>query len=105
MSVWPELIKTALLGTARQPLKLPASTGKLGDVLARIETSEAERAVLSAAAMVSVYRRVGAQPITFDAPLPTVCPDETRPRCSARAGLRLTSMLNGEQQIVLPWNG
>lgn len=102
MSVWPELIKTALLGTARQPLKLPASTGKLGDVLARIETSEAERAVLSAAAMVSVYRRVGAQPITFDAPLPTVCPDETRPRCSARAGLRLTSMLNGEQQIVLP---
>jgi hypothetical protein len=102
MNVWPDLIKTALLGTARQPLALPAQPGQLGDVLARIDVSDAEHALLSASAIVSAYRRVGAQPVIMDVPALTTCTEETLPRCSARASLRLMALLNGEHQAVLP---
>ncbi len=102
MNVWPAVIKAAMLGTSRQPIDLSAPGGQLGDVLSRIDPGEAEHALLSAAAIVSAYQRVGTQPPSLDAALPTPCADETLPRCSTRAGLRLTSMLNGEQQAVLP---
>lgn len=105
--LWQELVATALLGTERQPPSFALhgsvpQTSALNDALTRLDLNEREQALLSAAAIVNLYQRCGAQPpIDPQAPIDVCQPDETL-RCSRRAGRRLEQMLSGEYPQVLP---
>jgi hypothetical protein len=97
VSAWPQLVSAALLGTARRE---PPQDAPLA-----IERASAEAALLARAATTAVVRRAGARPRTAP-PLEEPAPDETLPRCSARAGALLAAILDGDFPAVLPeWLG
>src|SRR3954454_4616982 len=92
---WQQLVAAALLGTERRPAPLPPPGEPLGDLLVGLQDADPERRLLAAAAALSLYRRCGELPPTDASPLSEQCEPETRPRCSARAGLHLALMLRG----------
>src|SRR5947199_8338420 len=58
-SVWSSLMKSALLGTERQPSVELAKDGALGALLQQLEAADAEATLLGAAGIVSLYERAG----------------------------------------------
>lgn len=100
---WPTLLTTALLGTERQPLTLPATGGPLGAVLSQLNPTDAEGSLLGAAGAMALYRRVGRGPATdsFPAAL-SACEPDVLPRCRQRAGQHLALMLSGQFAEALP---
>lgn len=102
-TLWQELIAHALLGTARQPLlRLPPPDAPVTTLLAGLDPAEPERAVLGAAAVLSLYRRAGRLPPVDPTPAPTPCPPDPRPVCTAQAAEHLSLMLNGTYSAVVP---
>ncbi len=101
-SLWPALLTTALLGTERQALTLPSTSGPLGAVFNQLNPADTEGALLSAAGTVALYRRVGRGPTTESFPLPPPCESDESPRCSHRAGQHLALMLTGQLAEALP---
>jgi hypothetical protein len=99
---WRELATAALLGTERQGLPASVPEGPLAELLARLDASDREGALLGAAAAVALYRRVGRRPAADPRPLPAPCDREELPRCSGRAARHLTTMLRGEWKELLP---
>jgi uncharacterized protein DUF5691 len=86
---WHDVVKVALVGTARQTLApgpLPA--------LARDAHADAEASLLSEAAALALYRRAGRLPAHTDAPPPAPAPPETLPRCSPGAARLLAAFLD-----------
>ncbi|NWJ95566.1 MAG: hypothetical protein HXX20_07265 [Chloroflexi bacterium] len=102
----PTLLATALLGTERQPLKLPPPTTPLSKFLVRLKTEDRESNLLGVAATVFLYEQAGRLPSTTDQPLPTPCEPEELSCCTIRAGQHLRQMLDGQyrdgQPEVLP---
>jgi hypothetical protein len=102
--VQDELLAAALLGIGRAALPAPPRDGSpLAALLAQAQRPEqpAEAALLSAAALVGLWRMAGARPMTGIAP-PTAAADESVPTCPPRAIAYLGRMLAGEQGAVLP---
>ena len=54
--LWQELVATALLGTERRAVPLPPPGDALGDLLAPLDGTDPERALLGAAAALSLYQ-------------------------------------------------
>ena len=103
LMVWPAVVNTALLGTDRAPLAAPTSGGTLGaayDALVRAE-SDAASNLLRVAAAASAYQRCGRTPGRTQEPLPSPCPRDTRPTCSAAAAALLRRILQGEHESLL----
>jgi hypothetical protein len=108
VTTWDELVTTALVGTARRPPALPEGPRgtALGDVLAAIDRSDPEAAVLRAGAVLGLYRQAGWRPPADAGPPLPVCPEDTQRRCSQAAASRLGSILGGQYRVVLvEWLG
>lgn len=101
-TLWQELIAQALLGTARQPLRLPSPDAPVTALLAGLDPAEPERAVLGAAAVLSLYRQAGRLPPVDRTPAPTPCPPDPQLVCTPQAAEHLALMLDGVYGAVLP---
>ena len=102
MSLWQEVLTTALVGTQRRSLSLNSPTGQLGDLLSHLNPSDPEGVLLSAAAAISLYQQAGQLPVKDNQPLPDLCPPDELPCCSICAGQHLRLMLLKERQKLLP---
>src|SRR5262249_58323676 len=106
MSLWTEIINTALIGCERKSLSLNGAADRLGGLLAQLDQNDREGALLGAAAVVSLYERAGSFPLKDAQPLLEACEPDDAPRCSERAAAHLATMLRGERQWLLPeWLG
>ena len=90
MTIWQDVTTAALLGTERQPFRVPSALGPLGGLLGRLPT-DSEAALLSASAIIAQANRAGALPPVTDLAPPPPCPLDEQPVCSERVadGLRL----------------
>ncbi|KHD09139.1 hypothetical protein PN36_12720 [Candidatus Thiomargarita nelsonii] len=87
MNDWELLTKHAILGTERQAFSLPKTQSP--SLSAQLETKEPAEKLLHSAALLSEYRRIGRQPISFDEKPPLVPSQaETLPQCTAVELLR-----------------
>lgn len=121
-TAWERLLKQALLGTGggtHRPLDEtltpgagPGSdsepggppAGRLQALLARIDATDREGALLSAAALVSVYRRCGhrARPVSRELPPPSAA--DPWPECSPAAARHLSLLVgDGRWDVVEEW--
>ena len=102
MSLWQDVITTALVGTERRTLTLTPATNPLGQLLSQLNPTDPEATLLSAAGAISLYHRAGQRAITDNQPLPQPCPPEDKPPCSSRAAHYLKLMLQKERAKLLP---
>ncbi len=102
MTVWEELVRSALMGTDRRPPTLPPLDGLRGELLHSLESREPERALLGSAAMLTLWQRAGAVLPPAAAGAAEVAGPEERPRCGTGAGAHLERMLRGEYRSALP---
>jgi hypothetical protein len=102
MELWNDLVTAATVGTERRPFAPAAGHGPLAELIARIDTSGPEGALLSAAAVAALYRRAGTIVPHDERPAAAECPPDNQPDCGPRAAARLASMLGGNHRGVLP---
>jgi uncharacterized protein DUF5691 len=102
MSLWTEIVNTALIGCERKPPSLSGAADKLGVLLAKLDQNDREGALLGAAALVSLYERAGTLPLKDTPPMPEACEPGDSPRCGELAAVHLAMMLRGEYQEHLP---
>lgn len=101
MSAWEEIVRAVVLGTERQPFKMPPSGGALGDTLTRIEARADESGLLDATAAATQYQRSGKLPAKLAAGAINPAPEEDLPRVSTRSGQHLQIMLEGRYANAL----
>ncbi|WP_271254641.1 DUF5691 domain-containing protein [Pseudanabaena sp. Chao 1811] len=102
-SLLQTITATALIGTQRQPFTPISTDGNLGQLLANVDATNQEAALLSTVAIATMYQQAGQLPITnHQLPIPEPCELEDLPCCSDRTGYYLSLMLNGEHQQLLP---
>jgi hypothetical protein len=87
-AAWDAALASALTGTARQPLAGPGE--------------DPERALLAAAAALAVRRLAGWPPPRGPLPAVEACPSEELPAAPPAAALRLSAMLDGDHDELLP---
>jgi hypothetical protein len=87
-----DLVKTALIGTARATASFDAPTGAVGDALAKLPTTGAESRLLDAVAVLSRYEVCGRVPVPMNV-VPAAALADARPACSHRAGELLVRVL------------
>ena len=63
-SILQTITATALIGTQRQAFTAISTNGNLGQLLANVDTSNQESALLSTVAIVTMYQQAGQLPIT-----------------------------------------
>lgn len=102
MTMWKEIIKTAIIGTERQPLALPQSSNATGTLLAQLDPNDRERTLLSAAALVLLHTQAGRVAATFAQPTMPQCEAEDLLPCSPQSAQHLSMILNGQYKEVLP---
>ena len=96
-----ELTQIAMLGTERQPLKAWPGGNPLANLLTQLEVSKREQALLSAAALATVFERSGALPAKDASQLPAACVAEELPRANGHAGSLLRRLLEGDHPVLL----
>jgi len=105
MLVWDELVSTALMGTEREIAPSLVCDGALGKMLERLKERAnltKEGALLSAAAMVELYKRAGALTIKSDSTEQScACPEDELPECSFRAGMLLSTLIEDRNTGIL----
>ncbi len=105
MSLWLEIITTAVIGVERQPPSFSASSASpdaLKHLLDQFNHLSPENALLSAAAAVALYESCGRLAVLDSAPLPKASEPEELPVCSSQAAQRLLLTLFGEHRALLP---
>ncbi|MBN1890505.1 MAG: hypothetical protein JW850_21105 [Thermoflexales bacterium] len=102
MEAWQELVTTALVGTERQPFKVPQVSGPLDHLLSQLDGADQERALLSASAAVASYQLAGRALDAAPAERQKPCEPDDVPRCSARAAQHLRLMLHKQHKELLP---
>ncbi len=95
-------MKTALLGTDRIPLPEMQVDGSVQPLLAQVDLGNKEKALLSAAALLSIHRSCGKLPKIFVAGRVNPAEPESLSRCSSSAATYLGRMLKGEFTFLLP---
>ncbi len=99
-SLWPQLLSSALVGTQRRPCRPEAVTGQLAEVLGDLPGELDPGGLLTAAAVLTVARRAGAQ--SGQGTLPEPAPAETVPgvpeAAAARLGLLLAEPAGGDHR-------
>jgi hypothetical protein len=98
---WEKLLASALVGTGRQTPDLSHPEGALGQLLAQIDLTDSEGAILNAAAVITTYIRAGTQATTFNGSALTPCDREDAPYCSALTRQHLQTILSGSYRPVL----
>src|SRR5688572_30163695 len=104
VQLWQELVRTALIGLERQntPLPLESAGPELKTLLAQLEETRPEAALLQAAGLLAVWRRAGYGPGQVEGGLGPPAPAERQPLCSPEAAAYLTRLLNGHFSELLP---
>jgi hypothetical protein len=100
--MWQEILKIAILGTERSALAVPARSDALGEVLSKLDANAREASLLSAAAAVALYEHAGQMPVKDARALPAPAELNDLPGCNARAAQRLSTLLTGEFEELLP---
>jgi hypothetical protein len=93
MSIWADIVTTAVVGTERQALPASAVDAALQALYAQLETADREGALLHAAALTALYERAGRLPAKSGEASPEAAPAETLPRCNTRVAARLRMLL------------
>ena len=101
MQAWDELLATAVVGTEQREANLAARDDELGQLLAQTNNSDREGSLLSAAAVLTLYRSAGVAPPSDAQPAPEACAPDDLPRASAASGQHLALMLDGQFREVL----
>ena len=101
LSLWDSLLSSALLGTERRPFVSPPLAEAVGKLIARLDSADAERALLGAAAIVALHRRAGQTAAVDKSPIPEPCEADDAPECSPHAGQHLALMLSGQYEPLL----
>lgn len=98
---WPELVKTALLGT--QHAELPAASGAtaVAHLIAQLPRHDAAAALLAAAGAVALHRQTGWVPAHTAPPAPVPQPTDL-PVCPPAIGRQIELMLEGAHASLLP---
>ena len=108
-ATWKQLLKAALVGTARHPTEKWAGEGELASTLSKIQRQpgeDREGQLLNAAACINSYLRAGRQPARLPAPRKSAKPftKDDLPACSAAAGLRLSDLLDARsRELAREW--
>lgn len=108
MQEWDDVLRAALLGTERQSSAFPAPQGAqpLAAALSALPSADPALRLLSAAGLLTVYRRAGNQPAEAAPPSAAPAPDaaQDRPRVGARAAGMLAQVLgNAKRPLVAEW--
>lgn len=102
--LWQKVLAAALLGTDRQPFTLPQAEGAPGDLLSRLDSSDLEGALLSAAAMLGYMRHVGKLPVApLGRALPPPCPPDPQPAASRQAAELLRKFDARRPYLLKEW--
>ena len=102
-SILQTITATALIGTQRQPFTPISTDGNLGKLLANVDATNQEAALLSTVVIVTMYQQAGQLAITnCELRIIEPCELDDLPRCSDRTGYYLSLMLSGEHQQLLP---
>jgi hypothetical protein len=101
-SISQTIVAAALIGTQRQPFTPPLMDGMLGELLAKIEPTNQEVALLSAATAILLYQKAGQLLIATDSPLAQPCDLDDLPRCNDRAASYVKLAMSAEYIEVLP---
>lgn len=100
---WDDLIASALIGSARRPLKLDGESSTFGTLNSKLGASSAEVTLLSAAALASLYRKAGQKALDLPASEQQTAPQNSLPECSIRLALILETVLTrNEYNSLLP---
>lgn len=102
--LWETLVASALLGSERQPIPLPAMSGALGETLLQLQRADDPAGtLLGIAATITLYQHAGRLPVLDSShkPVPLTLSD-SRPTCAPLAVHHFTQLLSGFQQAVLP---
>lgn len=102
MSIWTDIVTTAVVGTERQAFNVSAADAALQALLAQLGSADREGALLHAAALTALHEHAGRLPSKLNEALPEAAPAETLPRCNARVAARLKLLLQGEHNELLP---
>lgn len=102
MQAWDDILATAVVGTEQREFKLATREDELGRLLGQLSSPDREGSLLSAAAVVALYRSAGTAPPADTQALPEACADDEASRGSVESGRHLTLMLEGEFSEVLP---
>ncbi len=105
-AAWTQLVNSALVGTDRMAYSPVQATGKLGEVLAKLDGTTGELALRQGAAVLASYRRAGRGSMVLNqgevASEWRVSSEIDLPCCSRTAEPYLRRMLGGEQINLLP---
>lgn len=99
MNHWESLLTVALAGAGQQSPTF-AGDDPIAALLAQLPAERAA-ALLSAAALLTPYRRAAGEPLSLPA-APAVAPPETLTACGIRAASHLATMLAGHNPELLP---
>lgn len=103
MSQLSLLIRTALLGTQREPLPEPPAGTLLADLLASVNSAEPEAILLSLAGAAQIMEMAGQLPYRiFTQSTNHLPPTDDVPACGAASASRLGAMLDGRFQTMVP---
>jgi hypothetical protein len=99
-SLLQSITASALIGTERQPFKPIATDGNLGKLLANIDPSDGEIALLNTLAAIALYEQAGKLPLKHDSVLPNVCDLDDLPKCSDRTAYFLQLTMSEHSELL-----
>ena len=102
-SLLQNITAAALIGTQRQPFTPISTDGNLGQLLASVDTTNQEAALLSTVAIATMYQQAGRLPITnYELRIIEPCKLDDLPRCSDRTGYYLSLMFKSlfEKRVI-----
>src|SRR5687767_13693509 len=102
MQTWDELLATAVVGTEQRDFNLAARGDELGQLLAQTNNADREGSLLTAAAVLALYRSAGVAPPVDTQTAPEACAPDAAQRGSAASGQHLALMIDGQFREVLP---
>ncbi|MEA5596183.1 DUF5691 domain-containing protein [Rivularia sp. UHCC 0363] len=101
MNIWQDLVKTAVVGTQRQDLKITPLDNQLGKVLNGVDINDKEGSLLSAAGTISLYQQAGKLTAINNKITLKTCELDDLPYCK-QSEQHLKMMLSGEYSAILP---
>jgi len=102
MSYLQEISLSLLLGSDRNPLRMPDLPGAAGEILAQMQVPPDENALLTAAGLLAIYEQAGISASRSDTESPEPCAEETGLVWNtASANLLFQSLLDYDLEILL----
>lgn len=98
---WPELVKTALLGTQHAELPVASGATAVDHLIAQLRRHDAAATLLAAAGAVALHQQTGWVPAHTQPPAPMSQPPDL-PVCPPQIGRQIELLLEGAHVSLLP---